>query len=241
MRGLTATVMWTVLAGAVGVGLFFVKHEVKDQERRLAELNADIQRNQEAIHVLKAEWSYLNDPARLRALSEKYLSMKPVAPSQVADLSAINGTGPIIAALPAAKAAGQAPAAASQSGAALAHAAPTKPAAAPAAKPAAPVLAPSAIAKAEPAKKPAAAAPAPVVAKAEPAKPQPLKPSQPAMAAAHLPAVPSGNALRLPDSRPTGVPTVAHKADPVAPAAKGKTIIVQSPALAASELPRVER
>lgn len=89
LKGLATTVVSACLAGGVGIGLFFVKHEVKEQEARLAELNREIQRNQEEIHVLKAEWSYLNDPARLRQLSEKYLGMKVMAPSQVASLSSL--------------------------------------------------------------------------------------------------------------------------------------------------------
>jgi hypothetical protein len=98
LRGLTGTILWTCLAGAVGVVLFTVKHEVKDQERRLTELNRDIQREQEAIHVLKAEWSYLNDPTRLRALSEKHLGMRPIGPTQVASLDSIaRPNGPALA------------------------------------------------------------------------------------------------------------------------------------------------
>lgn len=89
IRGLPTTILSTVLAGAVGIGLFFVKHEVKEQEARLSELNREIERNQEAIHVLKAEWSYLNDPARLRALSEKFLSMKVIGPAQVATMDSL--------------------------------------------------------------------------------------------------------------------------------------------------------
>lgn len=82
MRGMT--VLWAVLAAAVGVGLFMLKYEVQTLEDRLAGLNRDIYRNQESIHVLKAEWSYLNDPTRLRDLSERLLSMRVVKPSQVA-------------------------------------------------------------------------------------------------------------------------------------------------------------
>ena len=80
IRGLPTTIVCACLAGAIGVGLYFIKHEVKEQEARLAELNEEIQSNQEAMHVLKAEWSYLNDPARLRALSEKHLAMKVMGP-----------------------------------------------------------------------------------------------------------------------------------------------------------------
>ncbi|TAN71305.1 MAG: energy transducer TonB, partial [Magnetospirillum sp.] len=85
-RGILGTILWSCLAACIGVGLFFVKHEVKDQERHLNALTAEIQRNQETIHILRAEWSYLNDPARLRALSEKHLGMHPVLPAQVATL-----------------------------------------------------------------------------------------------------------------------------------------------------------
>jgi len=93
IRGFLGAVMWTCLAGAVGIGLFFVKHEVKDLEGRLGELNHDIARNQEEMHVLKAEWSYLNDPARLRTLSERHLGMRPMGPGQVATLDMLQGAG----------------------------------------------------------------------------------------------------------------------------------------------------
>ena len=92
-RGILGTILWACLAACIGVGLFYVKHEVKDQEHRLTELTAEIQRNQETIHVLRAEWSYLNDPARLRELSEKHLGMHPVMPAQVATLEAVLHNG----------------------------------------------------------------------------------------------------------------------------------------------------
>jgi cell division protein FtsL len=79
-----STMLWTCLAGAVGIGLFLVKHEVKAMEARLAGINQEIQRNREEIHVLNAEWSYLNDPARLRDLAQRHLGMKPIGPTQVA-------------------------------------------------------------------------------------------------------------------------------------------------------------
>ncbi|CAA7622972.1 energy transducer TonB [Magnetospirillum sp. SS-4] len=88
-RGILGTILWTCLIGCIGIGLFVVKHEVKDQERRLATLSDEIHRNQETIHILRAEWSYLNDPARLRALSEKHLGMRPVTLNQVATLDQV--------------------------------------------------------------------------------------------------------------------------------------------------------
>ena len=64
MRG--ATIVWAVLATVAGTGLFLLKYQVQAQEQRLSGLHKQINGDQEAIHVLKAEWSYLNDPGRLR-------------------------------------------------------------------------------------------------------------------------------------------------------------------------------
>lgn len=97
IRGLPTTILSACLAGAVGIGLFFIKHEVKEQEARLSELNREVLRNQEVIHVLKAEWSYLNDPARLRTLSEKFLGMKVMGSSQIVTLNTLPVAGVMVA------------------------------------------------------------------------------------------------------------------------------------------------
>lgn len=76
-------VLWTVLAASVGVGLFLLKHEVQTLEEELARLNQTIRSTQENIHVLKAEWSFLNDPARLHRLAERHLGMKVLKPEQI--------------------------------------------------------------------------------------------------------------------------------------------------------------
>lgn len=91
-RSLTGTILWTCLAGLLGATLFFIKHEVKDLESRLASVNRDIGRNMEDIHVLNAEWSFLNDPVRLRDLAERHLGMKQMGPTQMANLNTLKPT-----------------------------------------------------------------------------------------------------------------------------------------------------
>ena len=66
--------------------LFQVKFEVQALEKQLKGLNAQIYANQQAVHVLKAEWSYLNDPDRLAELNERYLALMPVDAKQLARL-----------------------------------------------------------------------------------------------------------------------------------------------------------
>ena len=78
-----ATVFWSLLAAFVGFGLFHVKYQVQKLEDRLAKLNRDIVREQEQIHVLRAEWTYLDRPERIEQLAKKYLELAPPRPDQI--------------------------------------------------------------------------------------------------------------------------------------------------------------
>lgn len=170
IRGMT--VLWTALALIVGVGLFLLKYEVATLEDRLAGLNREIYENQQAIHVLKAEWSYLNEPERLRELNERHLGLAAVAPARIAQIDAVpinDGTTP--------------PAA--DEGRAMA-AAPAKPdvakAAAPAKRPARP--APQETRPAVATQPPAPARPQTTPVAAPAAKPRPALPALPVAAPA---------------------------------------------------------
>jgi cell division protein FtsL len=79
-----ATAFWSLLAALVGFGLFHVKYQVQKLEDQLARLNRDIVREQEQIHVLRAEATYLNRPERIEQLASKYLTnLAPPKPSQM--------------------------------------------------------------------------------------------------------------------------------------------------------------
>lgn len=77
-----SALIWSFLCAAVVVGLFVVKHRVQALEERLTALNSEIISNQDNIQVLQAEWSYLNQPARLESLSRKLLGMQSPAAGQ---------------------------------------------------------------------------------------------------------------------------------------------------------------
>ncbi|MAH83269.1 MAG: hypothetical protein CBB68_02755 [Rhodospirillaceae bacterium TMED8] len=83
----TSTLAILLVSVAVCVGLFLVKYRVQGLEGRLDDLNREIARDREAIRVLRAEWSHLNEPERLRALADRYLGMKPLAVQQIAHRS----------------------------------------------------------------------------------------------------------------------------------------------------------
>ncbi|MBM86724.1 MAG: hypothetical protein CMM47_11985 [Rhodospirillaceae bacterium] len=77
-----SVVLWLVLAGCFGVSMFLIKQEVQQRESRLDQLNRELLENQEAIRVLRAEWSYLNRPVRIEALIRRHLELRPTEISQ---------------------------------------------------------------------------------------------------------------------------------------------------------------
>jgi len=79
-----------ILALGAGVFLFLLKYQVQDIEQQLAGFNRGIAADREVVHVLKAEWSHLNEPMRLRALAERHLEMKPVRLDQVTTRAGID-------------------------------------------------------------------------------------------------------------------------------------------------------
>jgi len=83
------TLFWILLAAVVGFGLFQVKYKVQALEDDLRRLNAAITTEQEQLHVLSAEWAYLNRPARLQELSARHLPLRQPNVDQIRALDAL--------------------------------------------------------------------------------------------------------------------------------------------------------
>ncbi len=84
-----STLLWLV-AFAVAVGLVFqIKYEVQDLEDRLARTQTRIQKDREALHVLRAEWSYLNQPQRIARLAQRHLEMIPLKAPQIGRIASL--------------------------------------------------------------------------------------------------------------------------------------------------------
>jgi len=116
--------LWISLAAFAGVSLFHTSYRVQSLKDEKITLERQIVAEQDGIQVLKAEWSFLNDPARLEQLAATYLSLKPITATQIAgfdvlpqrpvtvpaSLSAPSASQPPATVAPAGRAADKAPA-----------------------------------------------------------------------------------------------------------------------------------
>lgn len=82
-------VLSIIIPCLLGFGILVMKNQVQGLEKQLVVINKNIQDDIKTIHVLKAEWSHLNNPARLRKLAAKHISLNPIQAEQIINLSAL--------------------------------------------------------------------------------------------------------------------------------------------------------
>lgn len=75
--------------GIAAVGLYLVKHVVEDVQRDVTKLEVQVASEDESLHLLKAEWAYLNRPERLHALADKHLALQPLDSRQIQDVGVL--------------------------------------------------------------------------------------------------------------------------------------------------------
>lgn len=81
--------LWIALPCLIGFSSLVMKNKVQELENELNTINRTIENDVNSIHVLKAEWSHLNNPARLRQLVAKHISLNPVRAEQIINYSAL--------------------------------------------------------------------------------------------------------------------------------------------------------
>jgi hypothetical protein len=83
------TAIWTVLSVVAGIALFQVTYRVQVLEEELVRVNREILRERETLHVLRAEWSFLNEPGRLSKLARRHLEFAPLQATQMTDVDSL--------------------------------------------------------------------------------------------------------------------------------------------------------
>ena len=83
------SILWTTLTCFVIFGSFILKNQVYELEKELSRINKEIQSDAQNIQVLKAQWSQLNNPQRLRKLASEHIFLNNVKAEQIINYSAL--------------------------------------------------------------------------------------------------------------------------------------------------------
>jgi hypothetical protein len=94
MRFLHLCVLALLIAAAAYV--YEIKFESTLRGERVAKMRGDIQRERDAIAALRAEWSTLENPARIQGLARRHLRLRPPDSAQYDSLDRLPERPPSI-------------------------------------------------------------------------------------------------------------------------------------------------
>jgi hypothetical protein len=88
------TCICLMLAAGSGLYLYQVKQRAFALDADLRSTFHDIDMAREKTRMLRADWALMNDPERLQTLSDQYLALKPMVPSQLMTLEQLAASLP---------------------------------------------------------------------------------------------------------------------------------------------------
>jgi cell division protein FtsL len=86
---------WFGLSIMASIALYHTSDRTRELDRQLRDINTSIDSEQQTIHVLKAEWVYLANPARIEDIARRHLTaLRPTATRQVIDFANLDDNLP---------------------------------------------------------------------------------------------------------------------------------------------------
>lgn len=91
-----STVTWLTLSIAMGTALFNISQKTENERHQITSLEHQIAEERESLSILRAEWSYLNQPSRLRELAKKHLDLQGIKNLPIIDDTALSFVEPAV-------------------------------------------------------------------------------------------------------------------------------------------------
>ena len=85
---ITALVYMACFA-SLAMGVYLIKYSVQNIQRDVVIARDSLSHEQESLHLLKAEWAYLNRPERLRQLAERHLDLVPLDSKKIEEIGVL--------------------------------------------------------------------------------------------------------------------------------------------------------
>jgi hypothetical protein len=80
LRVLNFAVIGALVLAAAWV--YRIKFDATVQAEQLARLRTEVRHERDEIAALRAEWGEIDNPARVQSLADRFLHLKPIAPTQ---------------------------------------------------------------------------------------------------------------------------------------------------------------
>jgi cell division protein FtsL len=85
----SSILFWFGMTIIASLALYRTSNRVHEMNMELRDINTAINAEQQNLHVLKAEWVYLANPARIEAAAKKHLATRPTSPQQITALNTL--------------------------------------------------------------------------------------------------------------------------------------------------------
>ncbi len=92
LRVLNFVVIGVLVLAAAWV--YRIKFDATVQAEHLAKLRSEVRHERDKIAALRAEWGELDNSARIQALADRFLQLKPIAPTQFDTLDHLSDRPP---------------------------------------------------------------------------------------------------------------------------------------------------
>jgi cell division protein FtsL len=93
-RRMTGFILF-LIGVALTVGLYYVKTRAQTARKQAVKIERQIEQEEASLRVLQAEIAYLENPERLKALSEEQLGLQPVSVKNVINVQDIKSEFPL--------------------------------------------------------------------------------------------------------------------------------------------------
>lgn len=99
IRFMNLNTAFLALTLLVAYGTYHVKYDAQRSAKEIKAIDRQIEQEKQRVRVLAADWTLLNEPARLQRLAARHLALAPVDATQiVADVADLKAREPVVTA-----------------------------------------------------------------------------------------------------------------------------------------------
>jgi cell division protein FtsL len=98
IRFMNLNTAFLALTLLIAYGTYHVKYDAQRSVKQIKAIERQIEQEKDKERVLAADWTLLNEPARLQRLAAKHLNLTPIEATQIASVVDLKARVPVLTA-----------------------------------------------------------------------------------------------------------------------------------------------